>query len=432
MKKLILTLVCLPFLGFGQQSLKGTFAPADEFTYAFLYKANPDGADYVNRAQLDSLGHFEMALDSSLVPGMYKIVYAIPPEDNNFDFIYNGKEDVAFDFNLDSGVTFTTSHENKLWDSYRKSMDMVNQTISNYFRKESTDKTAFKDIFKTLKDTQTAYEDSAEGTMAKTFITSNKPYIPEDYEDISLYSEHLKANYLKPVDFNNTLLQSSTFIEDRIMAYVFGFVASPLDNEAYIKQVDGVSKAIASCSSAKKIQLMSMLWQNFANTENETLANYIADTYLIQLAEKEKDAELVQALNAYKNTSLGKKAPDFKISDSKLLSELDDAEHYILVFWSSTCGHCIKELPEVKSLVSNTPTIKVIAYGIEEDSYNWKKQIEQYPNFIHVLGLDKWNNPLIKGYGITATPTYFILNKDKTIIAKPYDLKALKAALEKL
>ncbi|MDB9755565.1 TlpA family protein disulfide reductase, partial [Winogradskyella sp.] len=67
MKKLITLLLVMPLLSFSQ-SVKGTFSPAEDFTYAFLYKASPDGADYVNRGQLDSSGNFEIALDSTVTP----------------------------------------------------------------------------------------------------------------------------------------------------------------------------------------------------------------------------------------------------------------------------------------------------------------------------------------------------------------------------
>ncbi len=437
MKKLFILLVCIPFISWSQQQLKGTFSPAEDFTYAFLYKASPNGADYVTRAKLDSIGSFTIDLDATLAPGIYKIVYAIPPEDNNFDFIYNGKEDVVLNFSPEQGVTFESSIENKLWHSYQKSMDMINQTISNYYRKESTDQTAFNAIFKTLKDTQNAYETSAEGTLAKTFITSNKPYIPKGYEDISTYSNNLKTHYLKPVDFNNELLQSSTFIDDRIITYVFGLNVES-DNEGYKKHIDNVVIALNSVDLSMQSQLLYVLWKNFSNSGNETVANYISDLYLMDMAKQLNSIELIQTLSAYKNTTIGATAIDFEIPSPQdkgaktMLSDLKGSDYYILIFWSSTCGHCLKELPKVKELTSSMPNVKVIAYGIEDSEGNWKKEISSYSDFIHVLGLDKWNNPLIKQYGISATPTYFILDKHKKIIAKPYELKDLQTALDQL
>ena len=229
MKKLIFILFILPILAFSQ-SVKGNFSPAEEFSYAFLYEATPEGANYVNRGKLDSLGNFEISIDSTIVPGIYKIVYAIPPEENNFDFIYDGKETVAFNFTYEKGVEFIESEENKLWKSYLKSMDVVNMTISNYYSKENSDKKGFKAIFKTVKDTQMGYEELANGKLVSAFITSNRPYIPKKYENLSKYSKNLKKHYLSQIDFSNYLLQSSSFLVDRVTTYVFNMVQDPSDD----------------------------------------------------------------------------------------------------------------------------------------------------------------------------------------------------------
>ena len=53
---------------------------------------------------------------------------------------------------------------------------MVNQTISNYYSK-AEDEAAFKAIFKTLGDTQNAYEKIAKDMIVSTFIIANRPYI---------------------------------------------------------------------------------------------------------------------------------------------------------------------------------------------------------------------------------------------------------------
>ena len=70
--------------------------------------------------------------------------------------------------------------------------------------------------------------------------------------------------------------------------------------------------------------------------------------------------------------------------------------------------------------------IKVIAVGLEDDPILWEKEIAKYPEFIHVLGLGKWSNAIGKSYNVTATPSYYILDKEKKIIAKPYDFEAFK------
>lgn len=433
MKKLFIIFWALPLLSLAQ-TVKGTFSPVEDFTYAFLYKATPEGANYVNRGELDSLGNFEIQLDTSLTAGIYKIVYAIPPEENNFDFIYDGKESVAFNFSYKDGVSFTTSEENKLWNSYLKSIDMVNQTISNYYTKDNSDKEGFNSIFKTLKDTQTGYEELAKGKLVSSFIRASRPYVPAQHEDISTYSKNLKAHYLNQLDFSDYLLQSSSFLTDRVTAYVFNMVNNP-DDATYKQHVDDVAAAINSNDLIIKTSLLEMLWQHFVDQNNHDVANYITTNYLLELAKATDNHVLEDMVISYKNTSIGSKAPNFDITSNGKntnLHQLEGAEQYLLIFWSSACGHCLSELPKVKEMVANNPNIKVIAFGLEEAENNWENEIKNYPEFTHQIGLDKWNNPVVKTYGVSATPMYFLLSASKIIMAKPYGVEDLEIVLKNL
>ena len=94
MIRILFILLVLPKLLYSQYSIKGQFTPAENFTYAFLYKNTPSGADYIDRAKLNSDGSFTIEMDENSETGIYKIVYATPPENNNFNFFYDGKEDI--------------------------------------------------------------------------------------------------------------------------------------------------------------------------------------------------------------------------------------------------------------------------------------------------------------------------------------------------
>ena len=73
----------------------------------------------------------------------------------------------------------------------------------------------------------------------------------------------------------------------------------------------------------------------------------------------------------------------------------------------------------------------VIAVGLEDDSYKWNHMKYEMPNFTHVLGLGKWEHPLVQQYNITATPHYLVLDKDKVIVAKPQNLEELQPFIQK-
>lgn len=423
-----------------QHSVKGSFTPAKDFKFVILYKVTPTSSEYISNVSVNEAGDFEFQLDSTHNAGMYRLVYALPQEENNFDIIYNAREDIEFNYNTETGIDFVNSIENKLITSYTTSMGVVSNSIGNFFRQESTDTLALHNIFVTQKQTQQEFEKAAEGTIALNFIKANRPYIPEEFQDIKTYVQNLRTHFFNAVDFDNEILQSSNFLIERTLNYVFGMASKgETEIEIYKTNIDDVVMAMASAKDTVKLTLLKIVWQQMADTNIEEVANYIADTYILDLATTLGDAALVEELNLYKNTSIGAIAPDFDFElelngkkQTTKLSRYNEAERYLLVFWSSSCGHCLKAMPELYSYIESKDQkhIKAILVGLEDEPFKWRNETFNYPNFIHVLGLGKWNNSIGKAYNVKATPFYYILDKDKKIIAKPYDLEALKTFLD--
>jgi len=435
-KRILFLIALLPSILLAQNTIKGKFSPAKDYNFALLYKVKPTLSDYVSNAEIQEDGSFEFKLDSTNTKGMYRLVYGVPQEDYNFDIIYNGKEDIELTFNSETGVEFKKSTENKLIASYTNSMSMVTQSIGNYFSQESKDTTALKAIFKTQKETQENFENATKDTIALEFIKANKPYIPQQVQDVKTYINNLKMHYFDHVDFNNPILQSSNFLEERMLNYVFGMSSDSKDElQNYKENIDVVYSYMKDAPNEVQRILLFDLWQQMSDLGFESIANYIAENYLMDVAVSLNDQELLHALILYKNISKGNVAPDFdfeiKEKDkfiTKRLSELQGAENYIIVFWSSTCSHCLDEVPQLQTYVKSLEKdkVKVIAIGLEDEPYRWKDLTYTYSEFIHVYGEGKWDNKIGDDYGVTSTPTYFILDKDKKIISKPIDFKALK------
>ncbi|KAB1066896.1 TlpA family protein disulfide reductase [Tamlana haliotis] len=442
MKSLLFLALIFPSVLLGQHTIKGVFTPAEDYNIVLLYKVTPTISEYVTSEEVQKDGSFRFQLDSTATKGMYRLVYAIPQEDFNFDVIYNKKEDIELKFNSETGVKFVKSNENKLLASYHNSMAMVIQSITNYYKSEAKDTTALKAIFKTQKDTQLNFEKAAKNTLAHQFIKANAPYIPTKALSAEKYIGQLKAHYFDYVDFNNPTLQSSSFLEEKMLSYVFGITTPGLNDIAnYKANIDVFCKAMKDASQEIKRMLLFDLWQEMVDLKQEVVANYISEKYLITIATGLKDEELVQALTLYRNISNGKKAPDFAITigekDKKVntkLSALTGAENYLIVFWSSTCSHCLDEIPQLKTFVDTLEkgTVKVIAFGLEEeaDLNNWKKVIADYPEFIHVFGNGRWGNKVAHSYGVISTPTYFVLNKNKKIVEKPEHIEDVEMFFE--
>jgi thiol-disulfide isomerase/thioredoxin len=437
-KKILFLVFLLPLVALSQHTIKGKFSPAEDYKWAVLYKVSPTNLQYKTDTKVDEDGNFTLQLDTSVTKGMYRLVYAVPQDIFNFDIIYNGEEDITLNFNRDNGVEFLISKENLLLASYEKEMRTAQTLIAKRYQ-DGYDSVA--SLFETLKELQKGFEKEAEGTIALEFIKANKPYIPESSQDMGAYIKANKSNYFENIDVNNTTLQESSFITDYAYNYILGFAGGKEDvNAALEDNIDTFQEQIKNSDPTFQKAQWIKLWQKFVDADRAHTANYISENYLIPLAKSSNDETLIEDLTLFKNMTLGNKAANFsweEVVDNKTvlkdLHEIDVAENYIIVFWSSGCSHCLREVPKLHSKISSMEkgAYKVIAVGLEDDPYAWRNKIRDFPEFINVLGLGKWKNEIGKNYGVNSTPTYIILDKDKKITARPKELDDILKLLSK-
>ena len=437
-KKLIFIFLLFPIFTTAQHTIKGTFTPAEDYKWAILYKVSPTSMFYSTDTRVDENGNFMLELDSTVTKGMYRLVYALPAETFNFDVIYSGDEDIELTFNDTDGARFIASKENKLLGAYEDEMFAIRTEIGMNYGKGYE---GVEGLLNTLEELQNVFEKEAEGTVASNFIKANRAYIPSGAEDLTSYIKNTKASYFENVDFNNPTLQSSNFLFEYTYNYITGFVGNrEMNQESYKTNIDIINEQLQTSDAEFQKVLFHHLWQKFVDIEEVETANYIGEKYLIPVSTRVMDLELVEKIALFKRISLGKKAPNFsweKDVEGKAvknsLHELDVAENYVIIFWSSQCSHCLKEVPKIheKIKVLEKGQLKVIAVGLEDEPYDWQNAIYDFPEFVNVLGLGKWENKIGDAYGINATPTYFVLDKDKKIVAKPEDFEGLMEVLSK-
>ena len=428
-------LVMIPSLLISQNTIKAAFTPEKDFTWGILYKNSPTGKKYVAQSKFVE-GNLVFKLNEKATKGIYKLVYAVPQNEYSFDLIYNGKEDIELKFNLNDGAIFLKSSENILLSSYLSELTSLGKSLEAEFSKNQINRKTITTIFDTQRELQITYEEKSKGMLVNHFIKANRPYIPNKYEPKSSYIKNQTTNYFKNIDFNNKILQSSNLLLDKSLAYIYSVV-----NEDFTKQKNysfNIDQVVEKTSFANPIfrkSFLEKMWQKFVSNDDTIVANYLAERHLIPLAKKQNDTRLVLKLTQFKNLSIGNSAPDFIIdeSDQKKISTLDVAENYILVFWSSGCSHCLKELPQLHSLSQNlnSTKFKVVAVGLEENNTKWSSEVKKFPNFINTIKLQKWNNKVVKDYALTSTPTYFVLDQDKKFKFKPEGLKDLEAYLSR-
>ncbi|KGK32072.1 TlpA disulfide reductase family protein [Cellulophaga sp. E6(2014)] len=440
MKKILLLLSAFVALSANaQHTISGTFTPAEDYTWLIAYRIKPGTQAYTADTAIQ-FGKATLDMPENAEPGMYRLVYAVPQEEYNFDVIYNGKEDIVFTFNSDDGAAYTNSIENSTLSDYLAEISAVEQDIITFYSKQKTNKKEFNSLLKSLTSIQENYETKSEGLIANHFITANAPYIPEAYSTAEAYVAGKKENYFKAIDFSNPVLQSSVFLTDKLTNYVFTALPLTLSGtdeleQEVIKNVGNISTPLGSLTDDFKFYTYYELWNTAVAYDYNTVSDYIYTHYLKDLAIATENLEAKNTIEAHNRLRIGEVAPEITWKTGKELNKLSGlapAKNYVLIFWSSTCGHCLKELPALHKEFKNKTDLTVLAVGLEDEVENWEIEAAKLPNFKHAISLGKWDSEYAELYDVHATPTYYILDSEKRIIAKPEDDKAAVEFLKKI
>jgi peroxiredoxin len=386
-------------------------------------------------------GDLELVMPKTAEVGLYRMVYAIPTDEFYFDVIYNGKEDIQLSFNTSKGVSFTTSEENGTYLSYLKEIKDAERKLTEYYTSEQKRKADFNIIVKDLNTIQNSFEAKSEGLIANSFIKANRSYIPLQLENREQYNISKREHFFDFLDFNNPILQSSGFLSDKALAYVFSFTAPSASGHILAQEIQAnlevLNGQMTEMDALFKAKLFEKLWTEMSKREMGSSAYLVYNNYLLPLSKtsgQKEIKEIADKIELDNRLRIGASAPEINWNEKgveRKLSDLSGAQNYVLLFWSSTCSHCLKEVPELHTELKDRKSIQVLAIGLEDDDISWKAESSKLTDFTHVLGLGKWENEYVTLYDVHQTPTYFVLDTQKRIVAKPSDLDELLTFLKK-
>jgi len=410
----------------GQNLISGMFSPAEDYSWIIAYRLKAGTQVYATDTAIKD-GEFSLRLPEKSPEGTYRLVYAVPQEEFYFDVIYNGKEDINLTFNDSQGVAFTVSEENILFGTYFNEINMLEREMISFYSNGSSDVKTYKELLNKFREVQESYEKKSVGLLSNNFIKANKPYIPSNYESIQEYIQNRKKAYFENLDLANPVLQASGFLTDKLANYVF--TALPLEQltkaetEKEIQSnVSVVNEKLKGLSDTYRFHILYSLWtQSSGSGFNET-SDFIYNTYLKTSNAAPANKDIINQMETYSRLRIGAVAPEIIWKEGekqKKLSDLKGSKNYVLVFWSSTCGHCLRELPALHKELKKHQEVKVIAVGLEDDDVSWNLESKKLENFEHAIALGKWESEYAILYDIHATPTYFILDEAKKIISKP-------------
>ena len=139
----------------------------------------------------------------------------------------------------------------------------------------------------------------------------------------------------------------------------------------------------------------------------------------------------------YKGIELGSPAPDFVIPQKNISLYDLPTKYILLVFWASWCPHCTEEIPYIYETTMDFPDSTLTTVAISLDTVPQMLEtfidIKNIKNrWIHYSEFKGWNSNVVKLYNVYATPTMFLLDKDRKVVAKPISYNELTKVLIKL
>jgi len=403
----------------------------------------------MDSAFVDPSGHVAFSLKPATPEGLYRISLA---KDNYFNLVLN-HENIEFvtDVNdLSDSIRFSSSTENQLYVMFRK-MDRTNQAklellvpVLDYYPEKDAFYSRIVNEFETIQKRQLGVIDSVarlypESYSLRIVRLQQAPFIPASMGKDERMS-WMKNHFLDQVNFKDTLLLRSDAWVNKAVSYLSLYSNNRLAQKQleaeFIKAVTVILSAATVNAEVYKF-LLDYFVGGFDKYHFDNVITYIADNFQdpFSCEDQARKSSLQKKLENFKKISVGKIAPDIVVPDLKRkpvkLSEIN-SEFTLLVFWSSECSHCIEMMPKVKQLYDKQKPkrMEILAVSLDTSSTSWSGFIKKEKlNWINACELKGFNSTSTDAYNIYATPTMFLLDREKKILSKPISYRELEDAL---
>lgn len=240
---------------------------------------------------------------------------------------------------------------------------------------------------------------------------------------------------LDRIDFNDTTMISSDFMWETIAEYITEEQNKDVNPEHQMYNMILAADNVLSRSTTSYV-MYKAVYQYLINGFSELGANCVVD-YLVRLpylshvnADNRQYEEMMAVAAQYERVKIGSQSPDIQSKTIKniefTLSEIK-AKNIAILFWSHSCPHCREMIKDLGELAAKHDDLAIVTVNVsgslkEVRRLLRKSLLDKAYNICDGLG---WNSTIVDDYAVDSTPSLFLLDENKIIIAKPFDIEEL-------
>ncbi|MDA3779141.1 MAG: thioredoxin-like domain-containing protein [Bacteroidales bacterium] len=410
--------------------------------------------------RLDDNGSGVYEKDSLFDQGIYLIVL---PSKSYFEILMGNDQQFSLETNKTNFINnlkYSGSKENQEFCDYQKYM-IEKQSQSGKIQKRLRElgndndsvkiyKAELKNIDKEVKNKWDKIAKNNPGELISIIVNSMKNpeipeiHVPDNIENKDSLRWFHSYNYNKQHYFDNIDLKDVRLLRTPIfhkkMDYYFKKVLIQ-NPDSLIKYLD---KFVNEVSANDELFTYAIRYfvNNFQGTKIMGLDKvfvHVAEKYYLSGEVDWVSEETIQKLREnvakIKPNLIGEIARDLKMETSTdEYARLHDirAKYTLVYFWEPNCGHCKKTTPKIYDIYKkyDRNQFEVFAVYTQGDKTEWLEYLNKN-DFDWINVYDQYNLTNFRFfYNIYSTPTIYLLDKDKKIIAKRIDYKTIETILE--
>ncbi len=408
-------------------------------------------------AKVSKKGEFVFEADSILPEGMY----IVAGQENNryFEFILDQHQDFSIltdKKNIPENIRFKGSEINNLFYDYirfnsKTHIEMKQLSDRKKGLSEQPDSVKYlnekiaalnSELEDYKKDFINGHPDSFISVMFKAMTEPEPGAIPvlENGREDSVYAyNYYKQHYWDNIDVTDDRLLRTPLLHKKLEKYFTKVLYQFPDT--IIKEADTF---INKTRDNKEVFKYTVWYLTFKfETSNimgfDEIFVHMVDTYYVTGEAFWADSTVVKSITKHANSLrpvlIGNQAPNLILIDTNnsftSLYKIG-AKYTIVLFYEFDCGHCKKEITALQTWEQESEIdLKIFAVCTDTSLVRWKKFIrEKEMHWINANGTRSVTQDYHGLYNIQMTPSLFLLDENKKIIAKRLKTGQLQPFLE--